>query len=334
MRRSMFFLCGILIAMLLSGCLPGPVHYKPDRIVAELDKNMKKEVKSKKEPVVEDNKNIYSIYSTIQQPSEFSTSRKSQLPLATGNEINFGTHHALVIGINDYPYMKDLQTAKNDARAVAYLLRNDYGFMVKLMIDPKRSEIISALGGLRRELSSTDNLLIYYAGHGWLDDEADEGYWLPSDATPKDEANWISNSTITSSIRAMQAKHIMLVVDSCYSGKLIRGIHIRRKTPDYLSRISQKVARVVLTSGGLEPVIDSAGNERHSVFASAFIKALHENDEVMDGTELFSKIRRLVMLNSDQTPEYADIRKAGHNGGDFLFVRPAGRANNGRPAEQ
>jgi len=27
------------------------------------------------------------------------------------------------------------------------------------------------------------------------------------------------------------------------------------------------------------------------------------------------------MVNSDQTPEYGDIRKAGHDGGDFLFVR-------------
>jgi hypothetical protein len=29
------------------------------------------------------------------------------------------------------------------------------------------------------------------------------------------------------------------------------------------------------------------------------------------------------MLASDQTPEYANIRKAGHDGGDFLFVRPS-----------
>jgi hypothetical protein len=27
------------------------------------------------------------------------------------------------------------------------------------------------------------------------------------------------------------------------------------------------------------------------------------------------------MVNSDQMPEYADLRKAGHDGGDFLFVR-------------
>jgi len=28
-----------------------------------------------------------------------------------------------------------------------------------------------------------------------------------------------------------------------------------------------------------------------------------------------------VAVNSDQIPEYADLRKAGHDGGDFLFVR-------------
>jgi len=71
----------------------------------------------------------------------------------------------------------------------------------------------------------------------------------------------------------------------------------------------------------LEPVIDSGGKGGHSVFATAFIEALKANEKIIDGTELFTQIRRPVILNSDQTPEYADIRKAGHEGGDFLFVR-------------
>jgi len=77
----------------------------------------------------------------------------------------------------------------------------------------------------------------------------------------------------------------------------------------------------VLCSGGLEPVIDSGGRGGHSVFASQFIEALRENKDVIIGSELFNRIRRPVMLNADQTPEYADMRKAGHEGGDFLFVR-------------
>ena len=235
--------------------------------------------------------------------------------------LTFGNFHALVIGINKYKHLPNLKTAENDAKMVTQVLKIDYGFNVKLLLNPTRAQIISILGHFRRELSTKDNLLIYYAGHGWLDKDANEGYWLPMDASKEDESNWISNATITSSVRAVQAKHVIVIADSCYSGKLIRGLHIQRKTPNYLTRISRKKARVVLTSGGLEPVADDGGKGQHSVFASAFIKALKGNAGVLDGTSLFTRIRRPVMVNSDQTPEYADIRKAGHDGGDFLFVR-------------
>jgi hypothetical protein len=50
------------------------------------------------------------------------------------------------------------------------------------------------------------------------------------------------------------------------------------------------------------------------------LDTLKENKGIMDGAQLFTKLRRPVMLNSDQTPEYSDIRKAGHEGGEFLFV--------------
>jgi hypothetical protein len=318
MKGFIFHFCVLSIAILFAGCGVSDVYYKPDVIVAQLDAEVARKVKTNKQPALEENNDTYSI---TWSPRTGSTFTKSELVSITDSEIEFGNYYALVIGINHYPYLKDLQTAKNDARSVAHILKNDYGFEVRLMTDPTRSEIISALNYLRGKLTSLDNLLIYYAGHGWLDEKADEGYWLPSDATSKNEANWISNSTITTSIKTMVAKHIMVVADSCYSGKLIRGIHINVRTPDYLARISKKTARVVLTAGGLEPVIDSGVNERHSVFASAFIKTLLGNQGVMDGTELFGEIRRQVILNSDQVPEYSDLRKAGHDGGDFIFVR-------------
>jgi len=36
---------------------------------------------------------------------------------------------------------------------------------------------------------------------------------------------------------------------------------------------------------------------------------------------LFGDLRRPVALNADQVPQFADVRQAGHQGGDFLFVR-------------
>ena len=81
-----------------------------------------------------------------------------------------------------------------------------------------------------------------------------------------------------------------------------------------------KRARTALVSGGLEPVRDSGGGG-HSVFAKAFLEALQENRGVMEGQALFDAIKRPVVLNSEQTPQYSDVRGAGHDGGDFLFVR-------------
>jgi hypothetical protein len=235
-------------------------------------------------------------------------------------DIDFGGYHALVIGNNAYQHLPGLRTAIGDATAVSQLLATKYGFEVTTLTNATREEILLALSRYRRTLDEHDNLLIYYAGHGWLDAEADQGYWLPIDAREDDSVNWVSNSAVTASVRAIQAKHVLVVADSCYSGKLTRGIHIKRKTPNYLEKIAQRRARVVLTSGGIEPVMDAGGGDNHSVFASAFLEALAENQGVLEGHELYMALKRPVGLNSDQLPEYSDMRRAGHDGGDFLFV--------------
>jgi hypothetical protein len=83
--------------------------------------------------------------------------------------------------------------------------------------------------------------------------------------------------------------------------------------------MARKRSRTVLTSGGLEPVLD-AGGSGHSVFAKAFLKALAENRTIIDMDSLYETIRRHVVLNAEQTPLYSDIRFAGHEDGDFIFV--------------
>lgn len=231
-------------------------------------------------------------------------------------------NHALVIGINDYHKLTKLNSAVSDAQAVSNILESDYGYSVTTLLNPKRVDIINAITDYRKKLTSNDALLIYYAGHGWLDKEADEGYWLPADATQDSETNWIpTSSTITASLRAMEARHVMVVADSCYSGKLTRGLNVVPKSPSEVSRLQQKKSRKILASGGLEPVADNNSKDKHSVFASAFLKALRENDQVLTATELFSTVRASVIRNADQTPEYGVIHKAGDDGGDFVFVK-------------
>lgn len=245
---------------------------------------------------------------------------KIDLKQKTIPKLDYGQYYALVIGNDNYEELDPLKNAVNDANAIADLLRSDYGFKVDTLIDASREETLEALSKIRKQASKKDNVLIYYAGHGWRHDDSEDGFWLPIDSSMDSEVNWIPNTDVIRSVKRMKAKHVMVVADSCFSGTFTRGVSVVKKDSNFIEKIVKKKARKVLTSGGLEPVTD-VGSPGHSIFASAFLSILRENQGVLDGSILFSILREKVVINSDQTPEYGNIRKAGHDGGDFLFVK-------------
>ena len=247
----------------------------------------------------------------------------------------FGSYHALVIGNDEYPKMTQLRTAVNDAKAVADVLQRDYGFTVTLLIDAGRATILNALEKLRMQLTEKDNLLIYYAGHGWQEPITKRGYWVPVDAEETSRANMISNVDIGDVVATMKVKQLLVVADSCFSGVLIG--HTRAaplagsvEELDRIRELAKKNSRMVMTSASLEPAID--GNGSHSIFAGPFIQLLLGNAGVLAGQEMFARIYPKVVLaatriNMSQTPEYGALTanggddKAGHQGGDFFFVK-------------
>jgi hypothetical protein len=246
--------------------------------------------------------------------------------------VPFGKYHALVIGNNDYRRLPPLESAVKDAKEVARLLSERYGFKVTLLLNATRYTILSALNNLREQLTDEDNLLIYYAGHGERDRLNDRGYWLPVDAEPNSSANWIKNIDITDILNAMTVKQLLVVADSCYSGTLTRSAVARleaRMSNDEILKVIQTMARqrsrMVMTSGGLEPVLDGAGGS-YSVFARPFIELLQANIGVLPGQEMFRLLQLRVAavaqrIDVRQVPEYAPIKFAGHESGDFFFVR-------------
>jgi len=243
-----------------------------------------------------------------------------------------GAYHALVIGNNDYRLLRPLRTAVNDAREVARVLQEQYGFSVTLLLNANRYEILSALNGLRARLGEGDNLLVYYAGHGELDRVNQRGHWLPIDAEPGSPANWISNISVTDILNAMAVHQLLVVADSCYSGAMTRSAVTRldpaldaQARAQVIQTMARKRSRLLLTSGGVEPVVDTAGGP-HSPFAQSFLDLLRGNQGVLPAQELFRHLQVQVMtmvkgMEVRQVPEYAPIRFAGHEAGDFVFAR-------------
>jgi caspase domain-containing protein/Sel1 repeat-containing protein len=257
---------------------------------------------------------------------------KPQVGYPAPRGVSFGRYHALVIGNNDYRLLPKLETAANDAKEVARILREQYGFNVTLLVNANRYETLAALNALRERLTEDDNLLIYYAGHGELDRKNQRGNWLPIDAEQNSSANWISNITITDILNAMTVKQLLVMADSCYSGTLTRSAlgHLEagvsaQEAMKVMQLMARQRSRMVLTSGGVEPVIDSVGGA-NSVFARSVVELLQSNSGVLPGQELFRNLQLRVAavaqrIDIRQVPEYAPIKFAGHESGDFFFVR-------------
>lgn len=234
------------------------------------------------------------------------------------NATSFGDYYAVVIGNKEYENLRDLKTPINDVEAVAKVLKNEYGFKkVDVLKDATRATMLKKFNYYVRTLKSTDDFLLYYAGHGVLD--AGTAYWLPVDSDKEDSTNWIISTSITTGLKKAKAKHILVVSDSCYSGTFTRdAINIRDK---YIKNVISKKSRTLFASGGDEPVSD--GDGKHSVFAKPFIQMLKDNNsQIITADDIFRDIRGKVAGNSSQTPEYKAIRDSGHNNGEFVFIKP------------
>jgi len=247
---------------------------------------------------------------------------------APASTLSAGAYYALIIGIDNYqPPQHKLQTAVNDATALAKLLREQYGFKeTKLLTDATRSQILLAINDYKRRLPVDSNVLIYYAGHGSKDPRTQRAYWIPVDAQGDNDVNWISASTITDEISGLQSQHVLIISDSCYSGGLIQrtGLIDPSDRDIYLRRMLESPSRTLMASGRDEPVADG-GKDGHSIFAYALLKSLRsiQEDGFTAGDLFYKYVRQEVAggIGSDQVPQYGIIQNSGHEFGDFVFSR-------------
>ncbi len=234
------------------------------------------------------------------------------------NLASFGRFYAVVIGESQYGKYESLPTAVNDARAVAQLLETKYGYEVTRLENAGARQIVSALQATAKKMTANDNLLVYYAGHGTV--RNDKGYWQPVDAE-FDMTNWISPAMIRDVLLDHPARRILILADSCYSGALARGA---ASSSDSDAR-KEKRARIVISSGGDAPVIDSADGQ-HSLFTRALLDVLAApGDDVADVQTLFTRIRERVTDSArragrEQNPDLAVMAEVGDEGGSYFFV--------------
>ena len=252
--------------------------------------------------------------------------------------------HALVIANAAYQSFPQLATAAADGEALAAVLRNQYGYSVQLVRNASLLDLMKALVALGAQVRSDDDVVVYFAGHGRLGEAgtgpgaagtgaagtgaagtgaagtgaAGTGYWLPVDARPDDPTTWISNEQLARHLERLAARRVLVIADSCYAGTLggsdaDRGGAANART------------RLVLSSGGLAPVLDQGGDGTHSLFARALLSVLSLARQPLSAAALESAVAARVTyraheLGVEQAPDLAPIRHAGHEAGDFVLT--------------
>ena len=231
---------------------------------------------------------------------------------------------ALMIGNNAYRSpIPNLETAINDVSAIGTALRDRLGYEVKVVENAGRKEIVAALNELIRTTGRDDSVMVMYAGHGYLDKNTQNGYWIPADASAANPDKWISNETITRALRNIPAKQVMLVSDSCYSGSLTK--EGKKIDTVGVSREQMLTRRSVLafSSGGEEPVSDE-GRDNHSIFAWNVIQSLKQMKDETSGQQLHATIKEAVTKEFPQAPQYGVVISAGHSEGGEYLLTPKG----------
>ncbi len=246
----------------------------------------------------------------------------------SSSDLQFGNYYALIIGIDNYTgQWASLKNAVSDAKAINLILRGKYKFdYIKELYNEQatRQNIIRELEWLVENVKPTDNLLIYYSGHGEFNQALNKGYWVPVDAKAASTSYYISNSDIQTFLGGIKSKHTLLISDACFSGDIFRGNTVSvpfEESEKYYARVNSISSRKALTSGGVEPVLDG-GREGHSVFAYYLLKALDSNaKQYYDASQLFDNIKIPVINNSEQAPQFNAIKNAGDEGGQFIFLK-------------
>ncbi|MGO9337720.1 MAG: polysaccharide deacetylase family protein [Terracidiphilus sp.] len=242
---------------------------------------------------------------------------------------------AAIIGIDDYVNWQKLQYAAHDAQGVKDALIQKYNFkpdhvFTLLNGQATRQAILSLLGDKLADptmVQHEDRVFVFFAGHGAtrrLASGRDLGYIIPVDADLTDfEGTAISMTNFQDISEAIPAKHVLFVMDSCYSGlALTRGGGDLPSTQNYLNEISRREARQMFTAGEADQQVADNGPNGHSVFTWTLLQGLDgradlNGDGVITATELAAYVAPAVSALSHQTPTFGNL--PGTEGGDFIF---------------
>lgn len=261
-------------------------------------------------------------------------------------EAPYRTSWALLIGINKYPNLPvqyQLRYAVNDVKGLKQVLMEQYQFPESNIITLTNEQ--ATYQNIKQKMAQLsdpskvehhDRVLIYFSGHGQtvpLPRSGEMGFIIPCDA--KVDMSDIAASAYYAAClpmgelrrlaRMIPAKHVLFLVDACYSGLAVssRG-GFQPSVPGYLRKVASLPVQQVITAGLKGDESYEKPEWGHGAFTYKLLEALRtgvadaNEDGIITGLELAAHLRNVVPnISPKQTPQYGYFEGEG----EFLFLR-------------
>ena len=251
---------------------------------------------------------------------------------------------AILIGINDFKHWPDLDFAINDVQAFRDQLIKYYNFKEENIIIYRNKEaslknLLTLLeGDFINNIKKNDRLIFFWAGHGetrQFPSGRQSGYLIPYDGrSQKDKdryTTYLSMDRISQFAKRCAAKHILFLVDACYSGfaAATRGVLILPPSlENYYLEITREPGRHIITAGRKGEQVLESPDWGHSAFTYKLLYALEppfyaadaDKNGLITTKELASYLIEEVsdLTKKKHTPVFANLEGKG----EFVFVRP------------
>ena len=213
--------------------------------------------------------------------------------------------YVLLFATDKYDNWTDLVNPVDDAHSLAKVLKEKYGFETEIVENPNQEDVYIKLAEYgQRNFKPQDQLMIFFAGHGYFDENFGEGFVVAKNSLENDKAKttYISHNRLRGVINNISSQHIFLAMDVCFGGTFdpiiasSRGMETGETSDmEFLVRKLGTKTRKYLTSGGKEYVSDGIPG-KHSPFTLKLLQALSDGgggDKILTLSELKTYVEKL-----------------------------------------
>jgi len=238
-----------------------------------------------------------------------------------------GRNLVAVIGIDAYTHWPKLKNAVSDALGVQKLFVEKFGFNMPfpplLNADATLDNIMTLVTDqLASALQPRDNLILFYAGHGYTRvsqigaRQLESGYLIPVDAKLENWADKIRTDDFLKDVSELPARHVLLILDACRSGFALSGMNAFRSAVTFQETLARNLSRNVISSARRdEDALDSGPLPQHSLFTGTLIEGLNwgaadlDRNGLVTAYELGLYLQQRVGQASDskQTPDFGSF---------------------------